>query len=965
MKRRIITGVLLLALAALLGLTYRSDRLLFELPAETARRHFEKIGHALARHHGVFFLMTFDESRPVEWIVRNPVLYPGTERIPGRLGHARRFDGRASTHIETSALWPDLGSNYTLSLWVDLESTGMDQDIWYTFIQEQHTGFKLSDSQMTFSVPGRPEQVAAYPFAAFGRFVHLAGVVDGFRSEARLYENGICMATVPVAEVIHPAQNLEFGKTRLYAATAPFRGALDEAAAWRRALAPEEIRALARARHSLPRTLEPFPYWRWRLVHNLSAAIPAALRILDRFNPLLHEGRAGAADLPVVALHFSSGDSRHFIRAHEASLASGRRTARGANPRRIFAQCGGKTVEAQAWLDGSDTRYASGRRPGFIVETPAAEPLLGTRRLRLRPPENLEAEWPRIANVPAGGLCRLTVNGLSKGIYVYDSYDQCGLKPGERTWVADGPHNPADWQAVFRGARPLEDADPAALPVAGLETGLDRVRGLLAGDLFHPWSSREWSWRIRKCPAAPEAPPDAAPSPYAVLGSNPSPDYVTGDLDLHGFRGAPPDIAWRSSRPNLIDAAGRVTRPTGDCPVGVELTATFRKDGQPVSSVLRFRVMPAHPKLSALMLYIEESLSGTQRVDFQARYHPAAAPDIPRQLAGGQATGGGIKHHGNTSYWRGRKKPFSLRFDGPHGLLGPANATHLYLLNGYVDATKMHNKLVFDLFRAFGNGRPPRFAPEIDWTEVFVNGRYLGVYEMCTRIDEDLLGFAEGAANPAASPVLYKMRPDPLLFTRDQTDAFEQAFPSPSKTRAVQPLMDLLRTASQPDPAGFVREIETVLDLDNAIDFFLLLNFAGNVDGRTTNFYLARNGGPGARFFFIPWDYDHTFMAETRWLSNALFDRLRSEVPGFRARTRQRWRELRQGPLAPAALDARIDAMAARLEGFMDWEYALMGSPVPPDFAGQVAELKRGVRAHAEYVDAKLGLESPAPASPP
>ena len=131
-KRSLMRGALLLALAGALIYAYRSDRILFETPAQKTPRYFGKVGHALAKHHGLQFLLTFDESRPVEWIGRAEVHYPGTERVPGRLGNARRFDGRTDTYIETSACWLELGPAYTLALRVRLEDTGMDQEIWYT-----------------------------------------------------------------------------------------------------------------------------------------------------------------------------------------------------------------------------------------------------------------------------------------------------------------------------------------------------------------------------------------------------------------------------------------------------------------------------------------------------------------------------------------------------------------------------------------------------------------------------------------------------------------------------------------------------------------------------------------------------------------------------------------------------------------------------------------------------------------
>lgn len=950
-------GAGLLALAGALFLAYRSDRALFGFAAEKTPRYFDKVGHALAKHHGLRFLLTFDEARPVEWIGHAAVQCPGTERVPARLGEGRRFDGRPDTYVQTSAWWPDLGPTYTLAIRVELEDAGLDQEIWYTSIQGRRTGFKLREGRMTFFVPGgSQEQAASYPFEAYGRSVHLAGVVEGPGGQAHLYENGKRMASIPVEAVAHPDHNVEFGKMRWYAVAAPLRGAIDEAAAWTRALSPKDVRARAKARRSMPRDLAPGPYYRWRFMQGLQRGIPAALKLLDRFNVLLHEGRLAEADLPDVQLHLSSGDSRHFIQTHERSLASGRRVARGANPRRIHAQYGGQTVEARLWLDGSDLAYPASRRPSYVLETPADHPAFGAHWLRLTPPESMADGLPDVGTVRDGGLCRLAVNGQLKGVYRYASFDRHGLEPGERPEVADGPDSPIDWRRLFR---PAAARKPSSLPPDERAARLERLRQLLVDDIYHPWSSREWDWRIRTTLAQMPAPDAPTRSPFDVLGRNPSPHYIIEDLDLSALRDVPASAVWSSSRPDLIGADGKVTRPDGDLPVDVELTANMGPGAVAETLTLAFRVMPRRPRLPALMLYVDEPLANTKRVDFMAYLHPAGGEDPPRLLRGGQASRGGIKHRGNTSYWRGKKKPFSLQFEEPHHLVGDTDTCHLYLLNGYTDTTKLRNKLAYDLFRSFAAEGHPRFAPEIGWTEVFVNGVYYGIYETCTRVHGQALGVKDAPEDPEASAVLYKMRAPASLFAESRTDAFDQVLPPADRIQRIDPLLDLMAFTAQTDSETFARDVERRVDLDNAIDFLLLLNFTGNVDGRTTNFYLGRFAGPEARFFFIPWDYDHTFEDNFTWLTNHLFDRLRREMPGFDERVRARWRELRTGPLAETALDERISGMAARLDGYMDWEFARLDRAVPPTYLDIVEEFRQAVRAKLGWMDSRLGAIPP------
>ena len=952
-------GAGLLALAGALAFVYRSDRVLFGYAAEKAPRYFEKVGYALAKHHGLHFLLTFDEARPVEWIRHAQVQCPGTERVPARLGEARRFDGRPDTYVQTSAWWPDLGPTYTLAIRVELADAGLDQEIWYTSIQGRRTGFKLRDGRMTFFVPGATnEQAASYPFAAYGRSVHLAGVVEGPGGQAHLYENGKLMASIPVEAVSHPDHNVEFGKMRWYAVAAPLFGAIDEAAAWTRALSPKEVRARAKARRPMPRDLAPGPYFRWRLAESLRSGVPAVLKLLDRFNVLFHEGRLAKADLPDLHLLLSSRDSRHFIQSHESSLASGRRTARAANPRRIHAQYDGQTVEARLWLDGSDLAYPSGRRPSYVLETPADRAAFGAHWLRLMPPESLEDRLADVGTARDGDLCRLLVNGQFKGVYHVESFDRHGVRPGEGSDLADGPDSPIDWRRTFR---PREGRRPASFPPEELAARLEVTRRLLVHDIFHPWSSREWAWRIRTLLAQAPEPEAPSRSVFRVLGRNPSPQYVVEDLDLSALSDLPASAVWSSSRPDLIAADGRVSRPDGDLPVDVELVARLGPGEREETLSFVFRVMPRRPRLPALMLYVDEPLSNTRRADFMAFHYAAGEDGPPRRMLGGQASRGGIKHRGNTSYWRGKKKPFSLQFEEPHRLLGDTDTCHLYLLNGYADTTKLRNKIAYDLFRSFASEGHPRFAPEIGWTEVFVNGAYYGIYETCTRVHGQAIGVEEDPVRPESSAVLYKMRAPASLFAEPRTDAFDQVLPPSNRFKRHDPLMDLLAFAALADSETFVRDVERFVDLDNAIDFLLLLNFTGNVDGRTTNFYLGRFAEPGARFFFIPWDYDHTFEGKFLWLSNPLFDRLRREMPGFQDRVRARWRDLRRGPLAESALDARIEDMAATLDGYMDWEFQRMARPVPPTYRDLVEQVRQDVRAKLGWMDARLGSSPPTP----
>lgn len=952
MIRTLARSLLLLGLAAAIAIAWRSDKILFEWPQYASERYFAKIGYGLNKHRDVGFFVSFDEARPREWITSNPVNAPGTERARGHIGSARKFDGSKYTYIETPALWTALGERYTLALWVNIKEADHDQNICFANFQQRATGFRLEDGRIVFRVPdGEGSDIAvSYPFTAYGHFVHLAAVVEGPSGKVKLYENGRLKAESELVAVSLPSHNIEFGKSRWYTTGEPFVGILDEAIGWKRALSQKEVIALTRRHSSLPVTQVPTLYWRWRAIRAMRDTIPVALKMLDRFNPFLHETKLAKADLPEIQFFFSGKDARHFVQKHDQSLASGRRVKRAANWRHIQAQYEGQTVDAELSLGGADTSYPIAKRPTYILQVPTNTLILGSHFLRLAPPETMSDELSKfeLARSPASsGLCRLSINGTFKGVYYYESFDQMGVAPGQQENISNGPRTPSDWPWIFKQSEIIPQSGALGREIAD-------VRHLLARDIFNPWSAREWRWRIRNFKKQNE---QSAPAirAHSLLGTNLSHYFITSDLDVAPLRDS--GVIWRSTRPDIIDEQGRVTRPDSGSPVGVDFVADTNGDSSNEDRVLHFRVMPHDRSLPALMIFSRDQIFYNRRQDFHLYYYPAHSEDAPLLLTGGQATGGGIKHRGNTSFWRGAKKPISLRLDAPVNLIGNTTSRYVYLLSGYVDTVKMRNKLVYDLFREWGGAEEQHYAPEITWMEVFINGRYMGVWEACTRIDGNTLGFPAEPRHPASA--LYKMRASSELFTRPVTREFDQVYPRPSLGRYEDPIERLVAFTSEKPAPDFANGIEEVLNLDNAIDFLLMLNFAGNVDGRTTNYYLGSDVEKGGRFFFIPWDYDHTFDRRAIWLSNHLFNRLINEYPDFMKRAALRWQELRRNSVSEAALDARITHMANQIADDMVWEDRHFVPPEDPRFSGRVEELRNAIHSKLEWMDERF----PAPAN--
>lgn len=984
-----------------------SDRFCFVWPAKGVAAAERLIRRQLLRREQVAFLMTFDEPGAREWVSRTNGINTGVEAVPGRFGWARRFNGTRWCGIQTPVAWSAVASNFTLSIWIKLEPPSDTQDILYTAAWGRRAGLRLEAGQLRFYVPkSSVDQSIAYPFARWNEWVHLAAVADAAAGRARLYENGRLLAEGPIAGVDMPMHNLQFGGHRWYSTRAPLRASVDETIVWNRALDAGEIARMARARRgALPR-LAPTGFPLWQLASAWAGGTRRALRYFDFFDPRLYRPAAGVADLPELKLVLSKRDRRHFNRSHSLSQRSGRRVREGADFRHVELVANGRAMDGELALDGSDVAYAPSPRRAFLLET--AEPAWdGLRQIRLAPPESvgyaaplLDARVAAALGLPAtrNGLCKVRVNGVFQGVYYYEDDARRGVDPNAAATFVRAPTDVGDWASAF--AKPFQGAPaPRGPPRTGIPLSAEQLQALFDGlaadslvpllgkDVKAPFSRRELAYRLRELrrdltaqwkPASGSSRAVAMAeylTPSMVLGNNPAPFYVREDFDLDVFPAAGVSVSWSSSDPKTIDPSGRVRLPDGDRPVGAALTARFDDGTTNAEKKLEFRVMPRQPRLPAFMIYVNERLQKSRRVDCRVERY-GADPFAPACFRAFQGQEGGVKFRGNTSFWQTFQRPkgedpalrklsLSLRFEEPHRLLDDTATKHLYLGNGYIDYALLRNKLAYDLYRAISTPDAPRYAPHVEWAEVFVNGRYEGLYECGTRIDRHLLGWEAGEPGQGKGPFLYKFVGAGDNFSDPNPDGAAQKIPERGDGVMLGPYLQLAELVRTAPAESFAAEVERQVDLAAVRDWQLLLNLTQNAEGVNANLYLAGHPAAGQRLFLIPWDYDKTFPPDGRmWLSNALTSRLRRDYPDYRKRLFDRWTELRAGPWSEASIRDRIAQSERRLAGYIEWDlrqwntrYARGGT-----LAESADAIRQSVRDRLAFLDDFLaGKAMPAP----
>ncbi len=331
-----------------------------------------------------------------------------------------------------------------------------------------------------------------------------------------------------------------------------------------------------------------------------------------------------------------------------------------------------------------------------------------------------------------------------------------------------------------------------------------------------------------------------------------------------------------------------------------------------------------------------------------------------------------VRFHGATSQGYA-KKSFALTLDAPVDWPGLREGTHWVLNAAFVDRSLMRHKLSYDLFRSLSTDGAPRFASSSRFVEVNLDGKYHGAYLLMERVDAALLGLRRFESNAPAHAVIYKAVDHSANFAVPGHPGYEQREPDPQIRQSWGPLDELNAfTSRSPDAKFFDAETGAMsrFDVDNVIDFHLLVLMTSNMDGIDKNFILARDSPtpavPKPRFFFVPWDYDATFgrnweasrVGPTAWISSHLFDRLLGDA-AYRGRFGGRWRQLRERQFSVGNLHRMIDenvrtlgVAASRNE--VRWKDESGRYPDRLSFDEDVMQMKEWVVERTRWLDAEI-----------
>lgn len=215
---------------------------------------------------------------------------------------------------------------------------------------------------------------------------------------------------------------------------------------------------------------------------------------------------------------------------------------------------------------------------------------------------------------------------------------------------------------------------------------------------------------------------------------------------------------------------------------------------------------------------------------------------------------GKIKYRGGISskYY---KHSFSLELEEKYTFANLPHDDDWIINANYIDKTFMRHKISYDLFKEMNSGN---VASKSTFTNVSINDNYEGLYVLMEEINGSMVGLnkSDTMAMLFKDPPIF--RKERLTYVQDSLNYYYQKFPNinvSDKTYYIEKFKNFLFYSSDSD---FAREVSAWVDMENVIDWHIILLFSNNGDGIMKNFYLYKLNR-NTPFRFAIWDYDHSF----------------------------------------------------------------------------------------------------------
>lgn len=272
-------------------------------------------------------------------------------------------------------------------------------------------------------------------------------------------------------------------------------------------------------------------------------------------------------------------------------------------------------------------------------------------------------------------------------------------------------------------------------------------------------------------------------------------------------------------------------------------------------------------------------------------------------------------------------------------LLGLRNDNSWILDAMYIDQARMRNRVCTDLWNTFNN------VPYLDkeptalngtrgyMTEVFLNGKYHGIYCLTEKLDRKQLQIKKQYGDMYKADFWTNESAFQGISPYDNTVAtwggWELTYPELGDSPAPDwgYLYNEVNFIANSTDTDFANQIASKVDVNNIVDYFIFINVLNATDNENKNTFFSFYDIRSANYFFYsPWDLDGTIgrnaggdMRANQIIgtaNNNLFTRLMDlNAANFKGLIKARWAQLKNNQLSKAAVAARIEVYRKLLNG--------------------------------------------------
>lgn len=209
------------------------------------------------------------------------------------------------------------------------------------------------------------------------------------------------------------------------------------------------------------------------------------------------------------------------------------------------------------------------------------------------------------------------------------------------------------------------------------------------------------------------------------------------------------------------------------------------------------------------------------------------------------------------------------------------------------------------------------------YVEVFMNGQYYGIYALSEKVnrknlklkkykDSNIKGELYKGDDWGVTKMCYVIDYDN---NSDTWGGFE--YKHPKEEIDWSKLHNFISFVVEADQETFLQEISSKFEIENAIDYFIFLNFIRAIDNTGKNLYIAKYD-ENSRYFYVPWDLDSTFgyswdMTQQNifndLLTNCLYNKLLKD-DNFKDKLAKRWFDLRENVLSISNINSILESNA-------------------------------------------------------